>query len=1459
MAISEFHPAIRSWFATALGEPTLVQIHAWPVIREGRHALIAAPTGSGKTLAAFLAAIDLLVRQALAQSLMDATSVLYISPLRALSNDIQRNLQGPLAEIRAALERQGRPLPEIRAWVRTGDTHPGERQRMRSRPPHIIVTTPESFYILLTSRSGRQILSTVQTVIVDEIHALAGTKRGAHLALSLERLATLTGRAPQRIGLSATQKPIQELAAYLSGGARDCAIINIGHCRDRDLALDVPGAPLTAVMSNEGWAEIYDRLAELIEAHRTSLIFVNTRRLCERVARHLADRLGETAVTSHHGSLARVHRLEAERRLKEGSLRALVATASLELGIDIGDVDLVCQLGSPRSISVLLQRVGRSGHGIDRIPKGRLFPLTRDDLVECTALLEEVRCGELDRIRIPVAPLDVLAQQMVAEVAASGEWREEDLYHTFSRAWPYRGLERETFTAVLKMLSEGYASRWGRRGAYLHRDAVHARLRPRRGAGLVAITNGGAIPDQFDYDVLLQPEGLRVGSVNEDFAFESMPGDIFQLGNIAYRILKVESGRVFVEDAKGAPPNIPFWFGEAPGRTDELSLAVSRLREAMAVRIAEGGAWQARDWLIDTYGLTTEAATQLAEYLAAAHAALGTLPSQTHLVLERFFDEVGDMHLVLHSPFGSRLNRAWGLALRKRFCRRFNFELQAAALEDSIVLSLGPTHSFPLVEVAGYLRSASVREVLIQALLDAPMFNTRWRWCATIALAVQRSRNGRRRPPQLQRQDAEDLLSVVFPEQLACVENLAGPRAIPNHPLVCQTVQDCLTESMDIAGLERLLRELELGAIKLTCRDLTMPSPLAEEVINARPYAFLDDAPQEERRTRAVASGAMPLPAVGEEWGRPDPEAIARVCLEAWPEPRDPEELHDALVVLGFLTSAEGARGPLSEHYRADWQLPDWRSLFASLAHTGRATLVTIPGGESLWVAAERLAEVRCLHPEATLCPGIDAVAGGEAASTSQTALTELIRSRLDGLGPVTAAQLAAPLGLPVQRIQAVLSRLEGEGFAVQGRFTEAEGPPEWCERRLLARIHRYSIHRLRAEIEPVSVQDYLRFLLDWHGLIDRLEGQEGLAQVLQQLEGFQLPASAWESEILPSRVERYTPQLLDQLLTTGRFIWLRLAPPRVQPANGQRRPGPLRQTPISLIERVSLPMWRAVVCAPDSVQPGLSSGAHRVLSVLQLRGASFFTDLVEATGLLRTQVEEALAELVTWGCINSDTFSGLRALSAPAHKRPAFAPRGRRRKSSVPGVAAAGRWACLVAGHTQRQEMPALRISALQDLESLEHVARVLLQRYGVVFRKVLERESVLPPWRKLLYVYRRLEARGEIRGGRFVQQFSGEQFALPQAVEALKQIRRRDCSGTLVTVSAADPLNLLGILTPGERLPATASNRLVYCDGNVEAVSFNGTVRYLRAHTPQRCSQLQHWLLRRPEPGLDSASGLR
>ena len=1413
-----FHPAVANWFALSFAAPTPAQAEAWPAIKAGRHTLIAAPTGSGKTLAAFLAAIDDLVRQGLEGELPDATQVVYVSPLKALSNDIHRNLEAPLAGIREQLRRSGLADVEIRTWVRTGDTPAAERGRMRRRPPHILVTTPESLYVLLGSESGRAMLKTARSVIVDEIHAVAPNKRGAHLALSLERLAALCGDRLQRIGLSATQNPIRSVAHFLAGAAEDgkpaaeVAIIDAGHQRRRDLSLEVPGSPLEAVMSKEVWGQVYARLAELIEQHRTTLVFVNTRRMAERVARELTDRLGERAVTAHHGSMAKELRLSAEQRLKRGELKALVATASLELGIDIGDVNLVCQIGSPRSIATFLQRVGRSGHAISGTPKGRLFPLSRDDLVECVALIDSVRRGELDRLVIPERPLDVLAQQVVAEVAAQ-DWPEAALYDRLRRGWPFRSLGREDFDAIVHMLAEGFTTRRGRRGALIHRDAVNRILRGRRGARTTALTSGGTIPDTADYQVLLEPENLIIGSVNEDFAIESMAGDIFQLGNTSYRIQRVERGTVRVEDAKGQPPTIPFWLGEAPGRTEELSAAVSRLRAEIAALLAtdRSGA-SARRWLVDEVGVIAPAADQLVDYLAASLSALGSMPTQDTIVFERFFDEAGGMQLVIHSPFGSRLNRAWGLALRKRFCRKFNFELQAAATEDNIVLSLTTAHSFELGDVARYLHSNSVRGVLIQAMLDAPMFTTRWRWVAGVSLALPRFRSGKKVPPQLLRMQAEDLVAAVFPDQIACAENLVGEREVPDHPLTNQAISDCLHEAMDIEGLERLLRRLESDEIRVVGCDLTEPSPLALEALSARPYAFLDDAPLEERRTQAVMARRWRDPESASDLGRLDPEAIAKVQAEAWPDPVNAEELHDALLWLGSLTETEA---------RAT---PGWSEWLEALALDKRVACLKAPQA-SLWIPAERLTQFRAVWPEAKLEPRIAPPADeARAAWSSDKALTEILRGRLEGLGPVTPTVLAAPLGLEPGATAAALAALESEGAILRGRFLPGVNDEQWCDRRLLARIHHYTIRRLRSEIDPVAARDFLRFLFAWAHVSEetRLEGPEALPAVLSALEGFEAPAKAWETEILPARLKGYQASWLDGQCLAGRTSWARLTPPAATNGAGHsRHVAPVRATPIALIERRRARSWMALAPASDAAP--MSGRAQAVLDALSARGALFFDELADATRLLRHELEQALGELTALGLAASDSFGGLRALLVPSGQRKPLAGAKRRGRVLSFDIESGGRWAMI-------NRAPPSDGGAESRHSAVEHAARALLARYGVVFWRLLAQEpGWLPPWRDLLRVYRRLEARGEIRGGRFVAGFSGEQFALPDAVGLMREIRRRPASGEWVSLSGADPLNLIGILTPGQRLSALTANWIVYRDGLPVAALTGGKAQFL------------------------------
>lgn len=1433
-----FHPAVGAWFESRFAAPTPAQAEAWPAVKQGRHTLIAAPTGSGKTLAAFLAAIDDLVHIGLDHSLRDQVYVLYVSPLKALSNDIEKNLREPLQGITDELTRSQLHDVQIRAQVRTGDTTQGDREKMRRKPPHILVTTPESLHILLTSASGRAMLQTVRTVIVDEIHALAPNKRGAHLTLSLERLQHLVDHSAEnppghrltRIGLSATQKPIEIVARFLTG-TRDeaCTIIDSGYVHERDVAIEVPASPLSAVMSNEVWQELYNRLTELIHEHKTTLIFVNNRRLAERATRFLAERIGEDNIAAHHGSLAREHRLDAEQRLKHGELKAMVATASLELGIDIGDVDLVCQIGSPRAIATFLQRVGRSGHAVGAMPRGRLFPQSRDDLVECVAVLDAVQRGELDVLQVPPGAMDVLAQQVIAELSQR-EWHEDELFDCVTQAYPYRELTREHYDEVLTMLADGFTTRRGRRSAYVYRDVVNKQLRARKGARITAVTNAGAIPDQFDYEVIMEPEGRFIGSVNEDFAFESLAGDIFQLGNASYRILRVERGTVRVEDAHGQPPNIPFWFGEAPGRSDALSFAVSRLRENIEQKLPDGMD-ACIQWLVNSLRISGQAAVQLTEYLSAARNALGALPKQNLIVFERFFDEAGDQHIVIHSPYGSRLNRAWGLALRKRFCRKFNFELQAAALEDSIVISLGATHSFPLDEVQHYVKAATAREIVKQAVLAVPLFMTRWRWVASIALALQRNRNGKRVPAQFQRMDAEDLIAVVFPDQLACQDNITGEREIPDHPLVNQTLYDCLHEAMDIEGLENLLRAVESKTIKISCCDLAGASPLAQEILSARPYAFLDDAPAEERRTQAVATRRFIDPAEAGELGRLSPEAIALVQEQARPQVSNADDLYDALMRLGYLREDEVPQ--------AD-QHCEWHDYFSQLVTQQRATVFVTAEHMRFWVCAERLALLQAVHPGAGLQPAIEA-AGTVATQPidRETALVEILRGRLECLGPVSEQSLAAHMQLTLSEVQIALRTLESQGFAMQGYFSadaKSNNSLEWCERGLLARIHHYTLKQLRKAVQPVSPAAFMNFLFAWQDVSNddatKQTGEQALIRTLRQLEGFNIPAGAWESDVLPSRIELYTSSDLDRLCGGGRFIWTRLL------SKNKSGGGPVKATPVAILEREQAKHWLSLAYHADS--QALSSTAMKVLQCLQTQGASFFIDLVQHTGLLRTQVESALGELAAAGFISSDSFAGLRALVTPAQTK---RRQERRLRQPFGGLDNAGRWALVSRVNVDHGESATGKLNRWLSTpyETLEYIARVLLRRYGVVFRKLLERENLMPPWRELLYAFRRLEARGEIRGGRFVDGFSGEQFALPDAASVLRKFAENKNDENTYVINAADPLNLTGIILPGERIAAQSGNRILFCAGNPLAIQTGRDVHFLG-----KLSNQQQWAAR-------------
>jgi ATP-dependent Lhr-like helicase len=1354
--LSGFDPLVADWFAARFGQVTEPQAQGWPLIRDGRDVLISAPTGSGKTLAAFLVCIDGLVKRARLGPLPDLTEIVYVSPLKALSNDVHKNLEIPLLEIAALARERGIELAPIRTALRTGDTPQADRDRMQRHRPHILVTTPESLYILLTAARPREMLGRAQTLIVDEIHAVADDKRGSHLALTLARLDRLVEQnglpKPQRIGLSATVKPLEDVAAFLSDDVR---VVHVGHKRAMEIAVEVPKDELGVVASNEMWDEIYDRAAELIRENRTTLVFVNTRRLSERVAHHLAERLGENAVLPHHGSLSRALRLDAEKRLKNGELRAVVATASLELGIDIGTVDLVCQIGSPRSIAVALQRVGRAGHWVGALPKGRLFATTRDELLECAALVSAIHAGELDRLEVPRNALDILAQQMVAACAAE-EFGEDELFGLMRRAWSYRTLERRDFDSVLEVLSEGISTARGRSGAYLHRDAVNRRLRGRRGARLTAITSGGAIPDTSQYLVVAEPEGKTVGHVDEDFAVESMAGEVFLLGTTSWRIRRIEPGRIRVEDAHGAAPGIPFWRGEAPGRTRELSAEFSRLRDQLSTL----GSME--DFMCEC-GLDRRGAEQAFEYVHAGRAALGATPTTATVVAERFFDEGGGMQLVIHAPFGARINKAWGLALRKRFCRSFNFELQAAATDNGILISLGEQHSFPLDAVFEFLRVATVEEVLTQALLASPMFTARWRWNASRALTIPRYIGGRKLPPPLMRMRADDLMAAVFPDQAACPENLTGEVHIPDHPLVKETIDNCLYEAMDLNGLRDLLGEIAEGRVRTLAIDTPEPSPFSHEILNSNPYAYLDDAPLEERRARAVQMRRS-LPAdAAESAGALDPEAIAQVAAEAWPPMRDADELHEALGGMCLLPPDQAA---------ADF--------FRQLAAANRATTFHTDG-RSFWVPAERIELVRRVFPHAELDPPIAVPENMRAIpETTERCAAEILRGWFEVSGPRTASEYAAALAMPRDLVDQGLAQLEAEGQILRGHFrnNHSEAELEWCHRRLLARIHRMTIGRLRREIEPVTTAEYYAFLNRWQHLAPgtQMHGVDGTLQVIRQLQGCEFAAAAWETIILPRRVAKYQPEYLDQLCLSGEVSWGRLSPhpafEREDEDHRSRRVRPTRVAPLAVFLREDAP-WLLATPQP-SPRESLSHPGREVLAAIETHGASFFTDLARATGRLASEVEDALWELVAAGLVTADGFENLRALLDPKRRR------GEGKGRSARPRHAPGRWALL--RHT----------GAAPEGHS-ETFARQLLTRWGVVFRDVAVREPLAPAWRDLLVVLRRMESRGEIRGGRFLAAFIGEQFALPEALDSLRAIHR---SGE----TAGPPADIAGIPGVGQ-----------------------------------------------------------
>jgi ATP-dependent Lhr-like helicase len=1523
------HPITAEWFLARFGSPTEPQIDGWPSIVSGAATLISAPTGSGKTFAAFLVAIDTLLRQAIAGTLEPHTQVVYVSPLKALSNDIQKNLDTPLREIQQLAMQRGHLCPEIRTGVRTGDTPTKDRAAMLRHPPHILVTTPESLYLLLTAGKSREHLRRVRTVIVDEIHAVADDKRGSHLALSLERLDALvtgenrlspggflTGLAtpPQRIGISATQNPIGLVAQFLTGCSPDrkpANIIQVGQRRVLDLAIEVPSDELGSITSNGMWSEIFDKLAAHANNHRSTLVFVNTRRLVEKIAFALSERLGEEHVAAHHGSLSRELRLDAEQRLKSGQIKILVATASLELGIDIGDIDLVCQIASTRAVAVAMQRVGRAGHWRGAVPKGRLFATTRDDLLEQAALVKKMRAGELDRLEIPDQPIDVLMQQIVACCGAES-WEEEALFNVLRRAYPYRNLSRSLYAELITLLNSGIESSRGRYGAYLLRDGVQHQLHPRRGARMVAISNGGSIPDNALYNVILQPEGLQIATLDEHFAVDSRQGDIILLGNTSWRVQRVEAaGRVLVEDAHGAPPNVPFWFGEAPQRTAVLSDAVGELRETISALTPnlfptlftgqktttnpgaphlDSETWNRTtpalhpevintiDYLTKECGVCSSGALQLIAYIVAGRAVLGAVPSKTTIIAERFFDDGGGMQLILHAPFGGRINKAWGLALRKRFCRGFNFELQAAATDNGINISLAEQHSFPLSDVFHFLTEHTAKELLEQAAIASPIFKSRWRWAAGRSLQLLRMSKGKRIAPQVQRTRSEDLLASVFPQAAACFETIVGDIQIPAHPLVDEVMKDVLQEAMDLEGLIEVLIGIKNGTIRCLAVDTPVPSQFAHELLNANPYAYLDEAGTEERRARATSLGRGVPPSVLEAAGKLDPAAIETVRREIFPDLRDEHELHDllqSLIALPLHFLDNEATHESTKH---------WPHFYARLTQTNRASTIDC-SGTPWWIATERHPYITALYPT-PLSPSSKSVILSEASrsftargavegsafssageltvkeedgvilsaakdpdaahitSTARTllpqnpqhsqpspelvttpvtkelSLRQLVQGWLQILGPTTAASLAALLSLDPAEVFKAFLAMEMQGLLIRGAFehppTEIDHNIEWCERRILQRIHRLTLGTRRKQVEAVTPAVYMRWLLSWQHLApqSQLTGEEGVLEALRQLEGFEAPAIEWERTLLPARVANYDPRHLDNLCLSGAVGWGRISPHPAwfSAANTEapRRVIPTNAAPITFYVRESahwLPHALAQNCVEESrLAAALSPEALQVRALLQQRGACFANDIQRIAALTRPQTQHALWELATAGLAAADGFDQLRAMMDPRRKNVA-SPSEKKSRSS------AGRWSLLC------EESPATSSAAehaRRTDRAHESAAKMLLTRYGVLFRDLIVRESNAPKWRDLLNILRRLEARGEVRGGRFVSGFGGEQFALPQAVESLRIARNQESHAT-ITVAAADPMNLAGIVVPGERIPSVPGKFVQFRNGIV------------------------------------------
>ena len=1380
------HPLIKEWFRKRFHKPSPPQEAGWPIIATAPHTLITAPTGSGKTLAAFMVSINNLAEQALAKELEDGVQVIYVSPLKALSNDVEKNLTQPLEEIGHLLASKGCHENAIRVGLRTGDTSPKDRQRLVKKPPHILVTTPESLYLLLTSEKARHILKPANTIIVDEIHALAGNKRGSHLSLTMARLDSFANHPLRRIGLSATVKPIELIAQFLSPsgkGGHLAQIVEIPNSRNFDLEIVTPISPLEAVLTHEGWQEVYDKLTHLISSHRSTLIFVNTRRMAERITHQLSQKLGSDAIRSHHGSLSKEKRWEAENLLKSGSIKGIIATASLELGIDVGYIDLVCQVGSPRSLGAFIQRIGRAGHSLGLTPKGRLFALTRDELIECGALIQGLSKGAMDAIAVPDSPIDILAQQIVAAVAVD-EWDEDSLFQMIRTSYPFRNLSQEKFSETLSMLSFGL-SETTRKGAYIHWDQVNHKLRPRKSAKLSALMSAGAIPEQNLYRVVIEAENTFVGTIDEDFAIESQRGDIFLLGNNSWQINRVTSGQVLVRDVHGAPPTIPFWFGEAPGRTIELSSEVSDLRQHIADYIDSDSKSDAISYLQQTCGMNIDAAEQAWSYLVAAKTALGQIPTGEIVIFERFFDDTQGMQVVIHAPFGAKINRAFGLALRKRFCRNFDFELQALADDNGLVLSTGPAQSFEIDTLFNLVTPNNLRDVLVQALLAVPMFQVRWRWNLTRSLAILRQKFGKRVPPHLQRFQADDLLTAVFPAQTQCFEHRVGDIPLPDHPLVEQTVEDCLFEGMDYQELHKTLERKKEGLIQFVAKETREASPMAHELLTAAPYTFLDDTGLENRRTRAVSLNRSLSLAEVADLTHLSPSAIDQVAEEAWPLVRNSDEMYDIALQWILIPGKNSSQ---------------WQVYLDSLMEDGRLRQVELHQ-QSCYYPSIKIHEISALFEEV----GVDTLV-----KDTNPTITAIVRGYMESLGVSTIEKVSRFSGLNKPQILKALLNLQNTGQVAQGYFDNRliKGESQWCERRLLFRIHRLTVNQQRKKIKPATLQQFQRFLCQHQGLRvitqenrDEIDGPS-LMGCLDQLCLFSAPINVWEEEIIKSRVPEFHPRDLDELGSQGNLLFSR-AKPKPHEGSGHTSERVRVNMAIMFFARDQL----GLIASPDEDDTDhLSGEAKKTLEVLHNRGALFFHDLVQELKAPMTRVELGVTELITKGYITTDRFGAVRPNENKAKAK-------RYRSSSLAHQSPFD--SC---GRISIMPKP---IRDIEEEESIEMWADILLGRYGILFRDLLRREPLAPQWGELSRLLRYKELTGEIIGGRFVKGVGGEQFATKEAFQELRsQVDTPPNVEELYILSGCDPANMSFLEEEELRVAFQPQNRVAILDGLIVGI---------------------------------------